>query len=66
MKKLKIILIVLLVCHFTLIVINQFDYLKYIRTNNKLNELAEKYTNPFFEQNWGMFSPNPPLSLIHI
>ncbi len=60
MKKLKVIFKVFLVCHFTLIVINQFDYFKYIKIDNKLNELAKKYTNPFFEQNWGMFAPNPP------
>jgi len=59
MKKLQILVVVLLVCHFLLIIINQLDNLNYIK-NSKLTEFAERYTNPFFEQNWGMFAPNPP------
>lgn len=32
----------------------------------KYTKWTNKYVNPFFEQNWGMFAPNPPTSNLHV
>ena len=43
------------------IIIVQCRQLGYIPASNKIAEIVEfNYVTPFFEQNWGMFSPNPP------
>lgn len=59
MKKIKSIIIILITIHFSFIIISQLRELKILDTH--LSKIIEnRYILPFFEQNWGMFSPNPP------
>lgn len=56
---LKNFILLILVIHFTFVVIVQFYDLGY--TNNRIAEkIKNNYITPFFEQNWGMFAPTPP------
>lgn len=59
MKKTKTFFIILISLHFILIIVSQLKELKIL--NNKFSQMVEHYyTLPYLEQNWGMFSPNPP------
>lgn len=59
MWKFKNILFIIISFHFLLIIIGQLGELGYL--NNTLSKnIKNKYIVPFFEQNWGMFAPNPP------
>jgi len=58
-KILKYALIVAITMHFLCVVIVQLYDLGYLK--NSISEKIQKhYILPFFEQNWGMFAPNPP------
>lgn len=52
-------IIVLLICHFSCVILVQFYDLQYIKTE-KVKKIRDFYIIPYFEQNWGMFAPNPP------
>ncbi|MDM1045656.1 hypothetical protein HX004_12840 [Myroides sp. 1354] len=55
----RIILQLLLFFYFSFILLVQIYDLKYVESTC-IKHLKEKYALPFFEQNWSMFSPNPP------
>lgn len=59
MKEIKLFIIILITIHFSFIITSQLRELKILDTH--LSKIIEShYILPFFEQNWGMFSPNPP------
>ncbi|WP_059015033.1 DUF5819 family protein, partial [Flavobacterium psychrophilum] len=53
--------IVLLSIHFILVLLNQCYQQNWAYFKTKpIEQINSNYINPFFEQNWGMFAPNPP------
>lgn len=59
MKYIKILIITLISLHFIFIIISQLYELNIF--NNKYSKIVDEYyILPYFEQHWGMFSPNPP------
>ncbi|MBB1138995.1 DUF5819 family protein [Myroides sp. WP-1] len=60
MKKIfKLFSILIVIVYFLFIGSVQLYDLNYFESK-PLNQLKENYALPFFEQNWSMFSPNPP------
>ncbi|MDQ1164408.1 DUF5819 family protein [Flavobacterium sp. SORGH_AS_0622] len=60
-KGLCILLIVFLSIHFALVLLTQCNQQNWTVFKLKLiDKINEHYINPFLEQNWGMFAPNPP------
>lgn len=58
-KTFNILSLSLFVLYFLFIGCVQVYDLQYFNSNT-LQKIKEKYALPFFEQNWSMFSPNPP------
>ncbi|MGN7757591.1 DUF5819 family protein [Chryseobacterium sp. 22532] len=58
-KLLKNFTIGCLSIHFLFVILVQFYDLDYTK-NGTIKKIKDFYINPFFEQNWGMFSPTPP------
>jgi hypothetical protein len=59
---LKSFLIFLITIHFSLILIGQGEDQGWLMFKNKTVEnINNNYINPYFEQGWGMFAPNPPI-----
>jgi len=59
LKYLKYTLITTITIHFVCVVMGQLYDLGYLK-NSITEKIQKKYLLPFFEQNWGMFAPNPP------
>ncbi|WP_372483249.1 DUF5819 family protein [Elizabethkingia anophelis] len=55
----KTLIIMSLSFHFSSVILVQFFDLGYTKSRF-VNKIKVNYIIPFFEQNWGMFSPNPP------
>lgn len=55
----KVIITVLLILHFSCVILVQLYDLQYIKTE-RIKKIKNFYIIPYFEQNWGMFAPNPP------
>lgn len=52
---------VVLFFHFSMIILTQcYDQGWKIFKIKYIERINENYISPFFEQNWGMFAPNPP------
>lgn len=61
MKKIfTIVLKILFSSYFLFIILIQVYDQNYFESE-KIGEIKNKYALPFLEQNWGMFSPNPPM-----
>lgn len=59
MKYFKTLIISVICIHFSFIIISQLQDINVL--NNHFSKKVNKhYILPFFEQNWGMFSPDPP------
>ena len=59
MKYVKFILKSTLIIHFIFIITGQIRDLGFIK-NEYTKKIENNYISPYFEQNWSMFSPNPP------
>jgi len=57
---LKYTLITAITIHFICVVIVQLYDLGYLKKSIITESIQKHYILPFFEQNWGMFAPNPP------
>jgi hypothetical protein len=54
-------LIGLLTLHFIFVLLNQCYQQNWVISKNKqMEKINTNYMNPYFEQHWGMFAPNPP------
>jgi hypothetical protein len=55
-------ILLLFISHFTILFIYLVGDLEYLpKKYNSYTEWTNHYINPFFEQRWGMFAPNPPV-----
>jgi len=59
LNALKYTLITIITTHFVCVLAVQLYDLGYLR-NSVVEKIQKHYILPFFEQNWGMFAPNPP------
>jgi hypothetical protein len=67
MKFINRLILTLFVSHFVIIffyLVGDLDFLP--KKYNPYIEWTNQYVNPFFEQRWGMFAPNPPIYNMHI
>ena len=60
-KIFKFVILLVLLFHYSLVILTQcYDQGWKSFNTTYLRSINENYITPFFEQNWGMFAPNPP------
>jgi len=67
MKAINKLIYILFISHFLVLFIYLIGDLEYLPKSYRSSiEWTNNYINPFFEQRWGMFAPNPPIYNMNI